>query len=54
MAICWRVGLQRSATNERWLYALCIIAMKLNRQPVPKNRSRRHVIERVRDFTSVV
>lgn len=48
-AICWKVGLQRSAANERWLYALCIIAMRLNRQPVPKNRSRRYVIERMRD-----
>lgn len=52
--ICWRVGLQRSAANERWLYALCVIAMKLNRQPVPNNRSRRYVIERVRDFASEV
>jgi hypothetical protein len=47
--ICWKVGLQRSAANERWLYALCVISMKLNRQPVPNNRSRRYVIERVRD-----
>ena len=53
-AICWRVGLQRSAANERWLYALCVIAMKLNRQPVPKNRSRRYIIEWVRDFASEV
>ena len=51
-AICWKVGLQRSAANERWLYALCIIAIQLNRQPVPKNRSRRSVIERVRDMTN--
>ena len=49
-AICWKVGLQRSAANERWLYGLCVIAMTLNRQPVPKNRSRRSVIERVRDY----
>lgn len=47
--ICWRVGLQRSAANEHWLYGLCIIAMRLNRQPAPKNRSRRYIIERVRD-----
>lgn len=47
--ICWKVGLQRSAANERWLYALCIIAMRLNRQPVPKNHSRRYVIGRMRD-----
>ena len=48
--ICWAVGLQRSAAHEHWLYALYVIAMKLNRQPVPKNRSRRSVIERVRGF----
>jgi len=48
-AICWKVGLQRSAANERWLYALCIIAMELNCQPVPRNRSRRYIIDRVRD-----
>lgn len=53
-AICWKVGLQRSAANERWLYALCVIAMQLNRQPVPKNRSRRYIIERVRDFANNV
>jgi hypothetical protein len=53
-AICWKVGLQRSAANERWLYGLCIIAMQLNCQPVPKNRSRRSVIERVRDFANNV
>lgn len=48
-AICWRIGLQRSAANERWLYALCVIAMNLNRQPVPKNRSRRSVIGKMRE-----
>lgn len=47
--ICWKVGLQRSAANERWQYGLCVIAMKLNRLPVPKNRSRRYVVECVRD-----
>lgn len=53
-AICWKVGLQRSAAAERWRYALCVIAMKLNRQAVPRNRSRRYVIERVRDIASDV
>jgi hypothetical protein len=47
-AICWKVGLQRSAANERWLYALCD-RQRLNRQQVPNNRLRRYVIERVRD-----
>ncbi|KQZ84713.1 hypothetical protein ASD64_20230 [Mesorhizobium sp. Root157] len=50
-AVCWKVGLQRSAANERWLYGLCVIAMKLNNQHVPKNRSRRYVVDRMRDFS---
>lgn len=48
-AICTESGLKRSAANERWTYALSVIAMKLNNQPVPKNRSRRYVIDRMRD-----
>lgn len=48
-AICWKVGLQRSAAAERWQYALCVIAMTLNGHSVPKSRSRRYVIERVRE-----
>ena len=51
-AICWKVGLQRSAANERWLFGLCIIAMNLNRQPVPRKRSRRYIIDRARDFVN--
>ena len=51
-ASCWRVGLQRSAANERWLYGLCVIAMNLNRQPVPRKRARRYVIERMKDFSA--
>jgi len=51
-AICWKVGLQRSAANERWLYGLCVIAMNLNRQPVPRKRSRRYVIERMKDISA--
>lgn len=47
--ICWTVGLQRSAAHEHWLYALCIIACRLNQTTFPKSRSRRRVIERVRD-----
>lgn len=48
-AICWTVGLQRSTANERWLYALCVIACRLNEKPVPQGRSRRRVIDSVRD-----
>ena len=51
--ICWTAGLQRSAAHERWHYALSVIGMQLNRQPVPKNRSRRYVIDRMQDSASV-
>ena len=28
--ICWKVGLARAAANEHWLYALCVMAHRLN------------------------
>ena len=43
--ICWKVGLQRSAAHEHWLYALCVIASRLNGQRVNRNISKRKVIE---------
>ena len=46
--ICWTVGLQRSAAHEHWLYALCVIAWRLNQRKVPRLRSRRYVIEMVK------
>lgn len=46
--ICWTFGLQRSAAHENWRYALCVIAWCLNQRRVPKLRSRRYVIETVR------
>ncbi len=47
--ICWKVGLARAAANEHWLYALCVIAWRLNGRRVLGKRSRRHVIGLVRD-----
>jgi hypothetical protein len=47
--ICWKVGLARAAANEHWLYALCVIAWRLNGHRVPGKRSRRHVIGLVRE-----
>ena len=42
-AICWKLGLSRTAANQHWLYALCLIVWKLNgRQPY--RRSRQHII----------
>lgn len=47
--ICWKVGLQRSSAHEHWLYALCVMAWRLNHRHVPKRRSRRYVINMVRE-----
>lgn len=44
-AICCKVGLQRSAAHERWLYALCVIAFRLNGRRLNARLSRRNVIE---------
>lgn len=46
--VCWQVGLARSAVNEHWLFALCVIAWRLNGRRLPRNRSRRQVIEATR------
>ena len=48
-SICWSVGLARAAAHEHWLYALCVIAWRLNGRRVPGKRSRRNVIDLVRD-----
>ena len=44
-AICWTVGLARTAANQRWIYALCVIAWKLNGREPLRRRSRAHIIE---------
>ena len=44
-AICWKVGLARTGANQHWMYALCVIAWKLNGRELSHRRSRRHVIE---------
>ena len=51
-AICWKVGLARTAANQRWLYALCVIAWKLNGREPSHRHSRRHVIEIARAASS--
>lgn len=47
--VCWTVGLKRSAAHEHWLYGLCLITLKLNRQHAPAKRSRRHIIDLARE-----
>ena len=44
-SICWTVGLQRSAAHEHWLYALCVIAFRLNGRQFKRNLSKREVIQ---------
>lgn len=43
--ICWTVGLQRSAAHEHWLYALSVIAFRLNGRRLKRSYSKRRVID---------
>jgi Domain of unknown function (DUF6362) len=43
--VCWKVGLARTAANQHWLYALSLIAWKLNGRKPSGRRSRQHIIE---------
>jgi hypothetical protein len=47
--VCWTVGLARAAANEHHLYALCLIAWRLNGWHRPSIRSRRYLIGRTRE-----
>src|SRR4029079_4508408 len=46
--ICWAVGLARAAAHEHWLYALCVIAWRLNGRSELGRMGRRAAIARVR------
>lgn len=43
--ICRSVGLARTAANAHWLYALSMIAWKLNGRTLSRRHSRQHIIE---------
>jgi hypothetical protein len=43
-SICWKTGLGRTAANQHWLYALSVLAWKLNGRKLGR-RSRQHIIE---------
>jgi hypothetical protein len=45
-AVCWKVGLVRSAAHQHWLYALCVILLRLKGRKVPSKRSRQYVVVR--------
>ncbi len=42
--ICWRVGLARTAAHEHWVYALCVIAWRLNGLAPQKKWSRHKLV----------
>ena len=46
--ICWEVGLARAAAHEHWVYALCVIAWRLNGGGGLTRLGRRAAIGRVR------
>lgn len=46
--VCWKVGLQRAAAHEHWLYALCVIAWRLNGRTGRPSGSKRRLIEQSR------
>lgn len=47
-AVCYQVGLARAAANEHWLYALCVVAWRLNGWRRAQPRSKRRLIEEFR------
>ena len=47
--VCWRSGLARAAAHQHWMFALCVIAWKLNGQTMPRNVSKRALIAATRE-----
>jgi hypothetical protein len=43
--VCFKAGLKRAAAHEHWVYALCVVAARLNGKRVPSNMSKRRFIE---------
>ena len=46
--VCWQSGLARAAANQHWLFALCVIAWKLNGKSLPRHMSKRDMIAATR------
>jgi len=49
--MCYRLGISRATAHRRWQYALSVIAWRLNDKRPPTKRSRRFVVERVRQLS---
>ena len=43
-AVCWEVGLARAAAHLHWMFALCVIAWKLNGKTISRRMSKRALI----------
>ena len=50
--VCWQSGLARAAANQHWLFALCVIAWKLNGRSLPRRISKRDLIAATRAVNS--
>ena len=50
--VCWQSGLARAAANQHWLFALCVIAWKLNGKSLPRSMSKRDLIAATRAVNS--
>lgn len=46
-AICWQVGLARTAAHQHWIYGLSVIAWRLQGHHMHGKRSRRRVMEQI-------
>ncbi|TAN59437.1 MAG: hypothetical protein EPN20_15075 [Magnetospirillum sp.] len=47
--VCSAVGLSRATAHRHWMYALCVIACRLDGGCVPARRSRQYLVERTLD-----
>ena len=45
--VCGKVGMPRATVHRHWIYALCVIAWKLEGRCVPSKRARGHLIQQV-------
>ncbi|MDD5585326.1 MAG: DUF6362 family protein [Alphaproteobacteria bacterium] len=46
--ICAKFGISRSGADQHWLYALAVIAWRLNGSSIPKNMTRNRMLALVR------
>jgi hypothetical protein len=51
-SICWRFGISRATAHRRWQYGLSVIALRLNRRPVPSKQGRARAIDKAARLSS--